>query len=145
MLNKYSHYYQIRDLTGGLGPSSEPPTPTGLWGCSSQRGQESWGKLSLDPRPHLSPIRPGILPSLPPASTPSGHVSFLLPWGPLGTSPAKEAPLAAFKTSRSLAPFLLLFLLVLLILNTARRFAWFIILGRALPKSFLLNQLVCVF
>lgn len=130
---------------GALGLSSEAPTPPGHLGQSSERGLESWGKLPTGPGTTSASHWAWLCPSLP---CPCFHpvcigllcpLLGLLPWLLL-----KQHRWQLSAQAHHSPPFFLPFLLLLLILNTARRFASFVILERALTKSSLLNQLVCV-
>lgn len=119
---------------GGVGLTSESSIPTGLLGLSSHRGLKSWGKL---PEGHIC-IPLGLGPLLPCPQLPS--CLRLSPFSSLGGSAAPPPPLTQrcwqlSKQADHSIPFFLPFLLVLLILNTARHFAWFIIWNEHSPKA----------
>lgn len=128
------------------------------WQSNSWSGREGLG-LALSPHPHW----PGILGKVShgPRATSASHQASIPPSPVLSLHPVCIRLLSALRGLLRLpllkqccwqlseqahhsVPSFLPCLLLLLILNTARRFAWFIILERALTKSSLLNQLVCV-
>ena len=99
------------------------PPHHGLLGLYSQRGLESWRKLPAGPRPHLQPIRPGVLPLTPVLGFRPVCLCLLSPLQgvPQHQPLLKQHCLQLLKQADHSSPFFLPFLLVLLILNTARR------------------------
>ena len=99
------------------------PPHHGLPGQYSQRGLESWRKLPTGPRPHLQPIKPGVPPPTPVLGFRPACLCLL---SPLQGAPQHQPLLKQHcwqlsKQADHSIPFFLPFLLVLLILNTARR------------------------
>ena len=112
-------------------------TPSSLLGWSSRRGLGSWGKLPVGPRPHLHPIRPGV----PPSPVLGFRPVCICLLSPLLVAPWHQ-PLLKQHCWRQLSkqadhpvPFFLPFLLVLLILNTARRLLGLLSWNEHSPKG----------